>query len=386
MKIGKLLKAFFGKFCRKKRNEYMAGIPVNQFSVEATQLADGDFFGIDKALGGGVFQTQKINASKVSFKTGDCVFVDAIYGNDATGQRERPDRAFLTPNAARNAAQSGDTIFVLPGTYPGSMLNKDGVNWHFYNGATIDPGSGIWVMNDSSFEGGTNTPFTCKVTGQGKFLGGIWLFQPASSLIFSCDSLESPSRGLLIDQGGHFEFFGRRLSSRVVTVRVGPSSGTVFVTADEILTVGGSAGSTMLIDGSCWIRAREITSATSAAVEMFTIPADIRIEAKTIRTFGSGPPVLCTLSGGFAIIEGAKITANSVNPAPAIGLTVGVFASGFRLKDCTLVSSSASAIECSVPVSIELWSVILANAAPQGTVSITDDSVPSRYVVSGSVS
>lgn len=48
---------------------------------------------------------------------GNTLFVDAVYGNDAAGVLDPHGTHFLTVNAALNAAASGDTIVVLPGTY-----------------------------------------------------------------------------------------------------------------------------------------------------------------------------------------------------------------------------------------------------------------------------
>src|SRR6202795_4572016 len=43
-------------------------------------------------------------------KTGNLVWVDAVNGNDGTGQRGRLQLPFLTLGAAKTAAQSGDTV------------------------------------------------------------------------------------------------------------------------------------------------------------------------------------------------------------------------------------------------------------------------------------
>lgn len=48
---------------------------------------------------------------------GNTLFVDAIYGNDAAAVLDPHGTHFLTVNAALNAAASGDSIVVLPGTY-----------------------------------------------------------------------------------------------------------------------------------------------------------------------------------------------------------------------------------------------------------------------------
>lgn len=48
---------------------------------------------------------------------GNTVIVDAVYGNDATGQRARFDKPFKTIQAALAAALAGDIVYIRPGTY-----------------------------------------------------------------------------------------------------------------------------------------------------------------------------------------------------------------------------------------------------------------------------
>ena len=73
---------------------------------------------------------------------GNSVFVDAVFGNDLTGQRERFDLPFQTLEGASmsaNGAQAGDMIFVRPGTYtPTTTVSKAGVNWYFEEGAIVN--------------------------------------------------------------------------------------------------------------------------------------------------------------------------------------------------------------------------------------------------------
>jgi hypothetical protein len=60
------------------------------------------------------------------------VFVDAQYGNDATGQRENPNLPFLTLSAANDVAVSTDRILVHPGSYTtDTLVLKNGVTWTF---------------------------------------------------------------------------------------------------------------------------------------------------------------------------------------------------------------------------------------------------------------
>lgn len=101
--------------------------------------------------------------------TGKIVYVDSVFGDDATGLRQRLDRPFLGLEAARDAAFSGYTIIVRPGVYTcSSPLAKTGVNWDFAAGATVTrtlsgvaPAGGIWDDLGSAI--------ICKVTGYGVF-------------------------------------------------------------------------------------------------------------------------------------------------------------------------------------------------------------------------
>lgn len=57
---------------------------------------------------------------------GGVLRVDALFGNDATGKRN--SLPFATINAALAAAQSGDLVWILPGTYAESFTIPDGVS------------------------------------------------------------------------------------------------------------------------------------------------------------------------------------------------------------------------------------------------------------------
>lgn len=60
--------------------------------------------------------------------TGNIVWVDAVAGNDASGQRENAALPFLTIQAAITAAVAGDAVLVRPGTYNELLVMKDGVS------------------------------------------------------------------------------------------------------------------------------------------------------------------------------------------------------------------------------------------------------------------
>ena len=87
---------------------------------------------------GGVFTAANVGAILLELATsiaaasfpryGNVCHVDAVFGNDATG--DRSGLPFLTVAAAIAAAQSGDVVYITPGTYPivGGIVLPDGVN------------------------------------------------------------------------------------------------------------------------------------------------------------------------------------------------------------------------------------------------------------------
>src|SRR5881394_127131 len=90
-------------------------------------------------------------------------------GNNSTGARGDASKPFLTLGAAKTNAVSGDTIFVMPGTYDEANLLKHGVNWHFFNGAKViyTGADSISIFDDSP--NGPNTNITSVITGHGIF-------------------------------------------------------------------------------------------------------------------------------------------------------------------------------------------------------------------------
>lgn len=66
-----------------------------------------------------------IGGGSSALSAGKTLFVDAIYGDDNTGTRQRMDKAFLTLAAAIDAMQPGDLVHVRPGTYAESLPCKE---------------------------------------------------------------------------------------------------------------------------------------------------------------------------------------------------------------------------------------------------------------------
>ena len=86
-------------------------------------------------------------------------------GSNATALTGRMDRPFATISAANAASQSGDTVFVYPGTYLEQNVVKNLVNYHFFLGAVVNPGNGLPCIDDS---GGV---ISSTIRGMGTFRG-----------------------------------------------------------------------------------------------------------------------------------------------------------------------------------------------------------------------
>ena len=89
---------------------------------------------------------------------GKTLYVSKL-GDDATAIPYDIAKHYLTITAAKTDAVAGDTIVVHPGTYSETDLYKNGVNYHFLNGAIIQlTGTDVlFNVNDVSAR--------CKVTG-----------------------------------------------------------------------------------------------------------------------------------------------------------------------------------------------------------------------------
>lgn len=113
---------------------------------------------------GGTFNvtglTTSLNLSKI-------IFVDPN-GNDSTGTKGDLNLPFLTLEAAKSVATTGDTIYVLPGTYNVTTTNteglaKDGIAYYFSPKTTINKATSGDIFRVNGFVYGFN------VYGYGNF-------------------------------------------------------------------------------------------------------------------------------------------------------------------------------------------------------------------------
>ncbi|MCA9329760.1 hypothetical protein KDA11_03890 [Candidatus Saccharibacteria bacterium] len=93
-------------------------------------------------------------------------FVDDVYGDDATGEFERPDRAFKTISAGAAATPSNSIILIRPGVYSesSSVVLADIVDVYFQAGARLIT-TGTSVFSNAGFTA------TCSIIGEGVIIG-----------------------------------------------------------------------------------------------------------------------------------------------------------------------------------------------------------------------
>src|SRR5437867_5395120 len=240
-----------------------------------------------------IINAQGIISSEVP--TGNLLWVDQVNGVDGLAVRGRLTIPFRTLTAAKAAAQPGDTIMVLPGTYNEKNLLKNGVNWHFFPGAKVDyTQGGSGAIFDTSASTGTGTAVACVISGAGDFNNQTneVLKLTSSGSVISLRALQLFAQGTCVQVSGTSDDVTLEVQ-RGITAGTGHGvlvdGGTCIVKAYSLYSSGGSAlrstGGTFDVTaaslfasneaiafagasstGLAIVRATEITSAANAAV------------------------------------------------------------------------------------------------------------------------
>lgn len=99
-------------------------------------------------------------------------------GDDATAEKARVARPYKTFAAANLAAQPGDMVVVLPGTYNELRVIKDQINYYFHHGAKVVAPDGQQTIDDRW--GAIRT----YIYGYGEFYGKGSGFQDGNTIVF----------------------------------------------------------------------------------------------------------------------------------------------------------------------------------------------------------
>jgi hypothetical protein len=202
--------------------------------------------------------------------TGNSVWIDKVNGNDGTGARGSLSTPFLTLAAAVAAAASGDTIFVLPGNWNESQIAKDGVNWHFFNGASISNSSGNYIWE-------ALTTNTFNVTGEGVFDGYVLSASSGSSVSIKCKRITSLANPILMNYGT-LNLEADTVDCTFDTVIYG--GGNITVNRSAVRTAAGGAPPAIRLtvaDGSLTLKDCVLTSDGTYSISAATNPTNVRI-------------------------------------------------------------------------------------------------------------
>jgi len=147
---------------------------------------------------GSVFtELSRSQATPPDIYIGKTLYVSTL-GADASAIAYNLNHHYSTITAAKNAALSGDTIVVFPGTYTEFGLFKDGVNYHFMNGAKlVCNGGSAWNVNSDS---------TFSVTGDLEItstssISAIYVDSPNCNVSFELKRIDVVGNGLFLRNG-----------------------------------------------------------------------------------------------------------------------------------------------------------------------------------------
>jgi hypothetical protein len=116
-----------------------------------------------------------------SKKYGNIIFVDKVYGDDFTADKNDPLKPFFTYSQAVSQAVSGDLIILRPGSYSENVILKDGVDIYGYSKTFIS-----FSLTDNGVS------VNCKIFGEMN-LRNISLTGTDSNVEISCSDINSGS-------------------------------------------------------------------------------------------------------------------------------------------------------------------------------------------------
>jgi hypothetical protein len=318
--------------------------------------------------------------SAFAVKIGKTVWVDKTNGNDGTAQRGRVDLPYLTLGAAKTAAQSGDTIIVGPGTYDEKNLLKDGVNWHFLNGAKVAyTGSAAGGIFDTSANG-SNGAVTSRITGDGEF--SLANVTSSGHVIHS----SAASSDLIIN--------GRKMSSADPTIKIATPSGSCEVNVTTVTCTAGDAIQQTGNSTANTVRAQQIDSSGGNGVRLSAGNLDVisykisSSAAQAVYASGGGGTITAHIISSSAnnaveynnpynailTIRHARIVSTLVSTAGrAIYIATGT--SGIKLVNCTLVANATApaattSIDALAAATVHLHGESVANIAKGANVTV----------------
>lgn len=287
--------------------------------------------------------------------TGNLLWVDAVNGNNDLAVRGRMTVPFKTLTKAKEAAVSGDTIMVLPGTYNEKNLLKNGVNWHFLPGAkVIYSGTAAGGIFDTSGDGnGTDGGVISMITGWGEFqiteptTAGHVVYSAAgySELFIEAKKMVSYNSACVkrTDSGGilNIQVMEGIDSSTGRVVEIGGGTQT-FIRAYRLYTSGGAG--LYVSAGSVILEAQFISSSADSAVSIAGgSGSNIVVRAYEIYAGTKSAVYYNASSNPTLTILGARIVSGGGTAADGRAVHIeNNSLNVIKLANCVLVASAAA--------------------------------------------
>lgn len=170
-------------FCLELRNDSAVNMVFNP-DAAASMIIPPGASAILRQTAAGVW----VNLLAGNILVGNTIFVDAVYGNDSTGTRQRQDLPFLTIAPAVAVASEGDFIVIRPGNYSAETISDSPTTpttLHFYlesdanvNGVS-QTNTSFWRFEGAPIEGNVTCSTGCeaayynRVKGNATITGGF---------------------------------------------------------------------------------------------------------------------------------------------------------------------------------------------------------------------
>ena len=303
-------------------------------------------------------------------RTGNLVWVDAANGNDGTGQLGRLQLPFLTLTAAKAAAVSGDTIVVLPGTYSEKNLVKNGVNWHFFNGAIVNysgaVGGGIFDTNT------VGSACTFVVSGNGVLKvtsepGATPLIKSGyggDNIKIECDRIEA--LGPALDAAGTVLIRCNEMKSTSAACVTAFTTANITIYANKISSSGGHG--IEISGGTLEVIAHRISSSAGKAIRfnygtLYVTAHEISSSTDYALEYNSAYSTLCRIHNARLVSTAGGGTGKAVYVSAGSG--------NLRLVGCTLVGTSPAtlSIDSTSATTVLLYGECVANLAKGANVT-----------------
>jgi len=294
---------------------------------------------------------------------GKTLYVSKL-GDDATAVPYDIANHYLTITAAKNDALPGDTVVVFPGDYPEHSLFKNGVRYHFMNGARIllsdfNPAFDVtgFIVNDFRVTG----DLEIVLSGNANCALTIIGLTPGTSAFFECKSLinNTSNLGKLISiannqpNGSITIIVKEDIIARLLGIEIlyiNPTS-HLIINANRLIHKGTSEGFNL---NSSLIR---ITGGDAPA-------GSITINANEIRSEGVGGcnPILVSGYGGSIIIRCPRLV-NNFTGYPTANIFVINRVPYFKFEG-NMYSNQEGSLAAGVWTSVDQYQTKLSNYWP----------------------